>query len=159
MPELVISVARGSDTEEREEKLLITEDHPGSRDIIVIMILITSKRTQIETVSNNSPGEHRQYELWSCPTPLPTLFPLLQQQELSNTLNVLFIYSPCSVVLLVLPDSRSFLTQATCRFSQAKYNGVPRWQMFWSMSPPWAARDSMHSTWPAVQSGRRQLQH
>lgn len=74
MQKLVISMARGREAEEREEKLIITEDHPGSRDIIVIMILITSKRTQIETVSNNSPGEHSQHELWSCPTHCPQFF-------------------------------------------------------------------------------------
>ena len=156
---LVISMARGREAGEREEKLIITEDLPARKDIIVSMILITSKRTQVETVSNTFPGEHSQDELWSCPTPLPTLFPLLQQKELSNTLNVLFIYSPCSVVLLVLPDSISFLAQATCRFSQAIYSGVPRWWMFWSMSPPWATRDSMHCMCPAAQSGREQLQH
>lgn len=60
---LVISMARGREAQEREEKLIITEDLPGRRDINLSMILITSKRTQIETVSNNSPGEHSQDEL------------------------------------------------------------------------------------------------
>lgn len=56
-------MARGREAQEREEKLIITEDLPGRRDINLSMILITSKRTQIETVSNNSPGEHSQDEL------------------------------------------------------------------------------------------------
>ena len=60
---LVIPMARGREAQEREEKLIITEDLPGRRDINLSMILITSKRTQIETVSNNSPGEHSQDEL------------------------------------------------------------------------------------------------
>lgn len=44
-------MARGREAGEREEKLIITEDLPARKDIIVSMILITSKRTQVETVS------------------------------------------------------------------------------------------------------------
>lgn len=35
---LVISMARGREAGEREEKLIITEDLPGRRDIMVSMI-------------------------------------------------------------------------------------------------------------------------
>lgn len=79
----------------------------------------------------------------------------LSYKRKSFKIHLLFLCFPRFVLLSVLPDSRSFLTQAICWFSQAKYRGVPRWPMLWSKSPPWAARDSMHFRWPAAQSNRK----